>query len=61
MKSLKLIKKLLNKKSYEILKNIEIISFIKEEKLKDYINFIIDKINKDNDFSKITHYFLNLV
>ena len=35
MKSLKLIKKLLNIKSYEILKNIEIISFIKEEKLKD--------------------------
>ena len=35
MKSLKLIKKLLDIKSYEILKNIEIISFIKEEKLKD--------------------------
>ena len=40
MKKLKLTKKRLNKKCYEILKNIEIISFIDKNKLNDYIKFI---------------------
>ena len=46
----------MNKKSYEILKNIEILSFIEQNKLKEYIDFIVDKLNKDKEYKPLATY-----
>ena len=34
---------------YDLIKNIEIISFIKEENIDKYIKFIKDKLNSNNN------------
>ena len=47
--NLKLSKNKLNKKVYDLIKNIEIISFIKEENIDKYIKFIKDKFNSNNN------------
>ena len=41
MKKLNLTKKILNKKCYELLKNIEILSFVDENKLNGSIKFFL--------------------
>ena len=56
MKKLNLTKKRLNKKCYEILKNIEILSFIDKNKLNGYIKFIYNKLEKDNEAKKLIPY-----
>ena len=45
MKKLKLTKKNLNNKCYEIIKNIEILSFIPKNKIPEYIENIFKEIN----------------
>ena len=56
MKKLNLTKKRLNQKCYEILKNIEILSFIDKNKLNGYIKFIYNKLEKDNEAKKLIPY-----
>ena len=56
MKNLKMTNKRLDKKNYEILKNIEILSFIDKEKLKDYISFIIKYLKKYKINNKLITY-----
>ena len=56
MKKLNITKKRLNKKCYEILKNIEILSFIDKNKLNGYIKFIYNKLEKDNEAKKLIPY-----
>lgn len=50
---LKITKRKLNKYSYEIIKNIEIISFIDKKILKKYINFILGKIEEKINIKNI--------
>lgn len=47
------------KKSYNVLKNTEILSFIKQDKLEKYIKFIIEKIKNDKEYSKLSKYLLD--
>ena len=47
MKKLSLYKKKLNKNALEILRNIEVISFIKLNKVKDYVSFLSENLNKN--------------
>ena len=56
MKKLKLTKKNLNNKCYEIIKNIEILSFIPKNKIPEYIENILKDINKEECFKKLTQY-----
>ena len=49
----------MNKRSYELLRNLEILCFIKEEKLNDYINYFKEKIFIDNNESRLIKYFEN--
>ena len=56
MIKLKMTKRKLNKEAYEIIKNIEILAFIKQKNLKNYINFIIKKIEKVENSSKFISY-----
>ena len=49
----------MNKRDYELFCNLEILCFIKEEKLKDYINYFKEKIFIDNNESKLIKYFEN--
>lgn len=56
MKKLKICKRKLNKKSYEIIKNIEILSFLKQDNLKKYIDFILDQLKFYNITSKFISY-----
>ena len=59
MKTLKLTSKKLNKKAYEVLKNIEILSFIKQDKLENYIKFITERLNNDKEYNKLTNYLID--
>ena len=56
MKKINLTSKKLNKKSYEILKNIEILSFINKDNLKEYIKFIYEEIGKDSKYKLLIPY-----
>ena len=56
MQKLKLTGKILNKKNYEILKNIEILSFIEKANLDEYIEFIIDKLKEKENYNKFIKY-----
>ena len=56
MKKINVTSKKLNKKSYEILKNIEILSFIKKDNLQKYIKFINDELKKDSKYKAIVPY-----
>ena len=47
------------KKSDDVLKNTEILSFIKQDKLEKYIKFIIEKIKNDKEYSKLSKYLLD--
>ena len=59
MIQLKLTKRKLNKKSYMIIKNIQILSFIKQKNLKKYTDFIINKLLSLNVDSKFISYIRN--
>ena len=59
MKQLNIFKRKMNKRDYELFCNLEILCFIKEEKLKDYINYFKEKIFIDNNESKLIKYFEN--
>ena len=48
--------KKLNKKSYEILKNIEILSFINKDNLSKYIKFIKEELKKDSTYKLLVPY-----
>lgn len=41
------------------MKNTEILSFIKQDKLEKYIKFIIEKIKNDKEYSKLSKYLLD--
>jgi len=56
MVKLKLSKKKLPLKSYEVLKNIELLCFIDKKNLQKYIKFIIESLQKDNDYNKLIPY-----
>ena len=56
MKKINVTSKKLNKKSYEILKNIEILSFIKKDNLQKYIKFINEELKKDSKYKVIVPY-----
>lgn len=47
MKELKLIKKKLNVRGYEILRNLEVLCFIKNSKLKEYYEYLAKIINNN--------------
>lgn len=47
MKKLSLYKKKLNKNTLEILRNIQVISFINLNKVKDFVSFLSDNLNKN--------------
>ena len=53
MQKLNLTKNKLNKKCYEVLKNIEILSFITKSKIENYIKFIISELEKKEDMKKL--------
>ena len=57
--SLKISKNKLNKKAYELIKNIEIISFINRDKIKEYITFIKNQLILDEDYKKLVNYLEN--
>jgi hypothetical protein len=56
MQKLNLTKNKLNKKCYEVLKNIEILSFITKSKIENYIKFIISELEKKEDMKKLIPY-----
>ena len=56
MQKLNLTKNKLNKKCYEVLKNIEILSFISKSKIENYIKFIISELEKKDDMKKLIPY-----
>ena len=56
MKKLKLTKKNLNDKCYEIIKNLEILSFIPKNKIPEYIENLFKEINKEECFKNLTQY-----
>ena len=58
MKTLKLTSNKLNKIAYEVLKNIEILSFIKQDKLENDIKFITERLNNDKEYSKLSNYLM---
>ena len=52
-KELKIINKHMNKRGYELLKNIELLCFINNANLEKYINFLKENVfieNKENEF-----------
>ena len=49
MKNKKLLKKKLNKNSFVILNNIQIISFINPELVENYIKFLEDKLTEPKE------------
>ena len=56
MLKFKLTKSKLNKKAYNIIKNIEILSFINQKNLKIYIKLIEDKLSSDKNYKKLIPY-----
>lgn len=55
-RELKIYKKKLNKRAYELLKNIELLAFIDNEKIKTYIEFFKETIflsENENNFCYI--------
>ena len=53
---LHLCNKKLNKSVIEIIRNIEILSFIKREQIKEFKKIIIDKLNEDKKYEKFINY-----
>ena len=52
-------KKKFNKKAIEILRNIEILCFIKKEKIKDYKDIIIKKLSGNDNYKSFLNYLKN--
>ena len=61
MQKLNLTKNKLNNNCYEVIKNIEILSFIKKSKIENYIKFIISELEKKEDMNKLIPYLKKLV
>ena len=62
MKSLKIINQNLSKKGFTILLNIQILSFLKPELFKKYIDFLEDNLNEEKEinlFKYFKNYWLN--
>ena len=53
MKKLFLYKKKLNKNAHEILRNIQVISFLNLNKVKDFVSFLSDNLNKNEKTLKL--------
>ena len=49
LKELKIIQKKITKKSFELIKNIELICFIPPKYIDDYIKFLKSKLNDDKE------------
>ena len=56
MKKINSTSKKLNKKSYEILKNIEFLSIINKDNLSEYIKFIKEELKKDSTYKLLVPY-----
>ena len=59
LKKIEGFKKGLNKETSNILNNIELISFIDEDKVESYKKFIIDNLKKKNDYKEDFINYLN--
>jgi ribosome maturation protein Sdo1 len=56
LEKLHLCTKKVNQQILEIIRNIELLCFIKIEKIKAYKKIIIEKLNQDNKYNKFINY-----
>ena len=61
MKQLKIIQKRLSKEGFEILLNIQIICFLKEDLIDDYLNFLKKNSKEEKLYNYIENYWIKLL